>query len=58
MNDEARNHLLKSCDMYCEKAKKNGIDDSIIKKSEELKQRIIDIGFATAPALLCIGRKV
>lgn len=57
MNDDIRNQLLKSCDMYFEKIRKNSLHNDLIAQGEILKERICDVGFASAPALLCLITK-
>ena len=57
LSDEQISHLLNGCDRYLERVKIKGLDSSLIKTGEELKQRVIDIGFASAPSLLFIGKK-
>ncbi len=58
MDDDIRAQLLKSCDAYCEKVRVNKLSSDFLIRGELLKERINDVGFASAPSTLFVGKKV
>lgn len=58
MNDDIRAHLLKSIDTYFEKVRTHSLSRDLLLQGETFQKRINDIGFASAPALLSVGKKM